>query len=79
MNQHRLNYELKPDSKFNEKLENFFSTTLTNKEKSLTDNEKVEINDLADALKARQDAEDDVEILPKVTRADIPLKREDAT
>ena len=75
-NQHRLNYELKPDSKFNEKLENFFSTTLTNKEKSLTDNEKVEINDLADALKARQDAEDDVEILPKVTREDIPLKRE---
>ena len=75
-NQHRLNYELKPDSKFNEKLENFFSTTLINKEKSLTDNEKVEINDLADALKARQEAEDDVEILPKVTREDIPLKRE---
>tara|TARA_B100000401_G_scaffold175631_1_gene117926 strand:+ start:679 stop:3519 length:2841 start_codon:yes stop_codon:yes gene_type:complete len=75
-NQHRLNYELKPDSRFNEKLEDFFSNNLKLKENSLTDDEKVEINDLANALKARQDAEDDVEILPKVTKEDIPLSRE---
>ena len=75
-NQHRLNYELKPDSRFNEKLEDFFSTNLKRKKNSLTDDEKEEINDLANALKARQEAEDDVEILPKVTKEDIPLTRE---
>ena len=75
-NQHRLNYELKPDIKFNENLENFFSTTLKNKEESLTHSEKEEINTLAHALKQRQEAVDDVEILPKVTIQDIPVKRE---
>ena len=75
-NQHRLNYELKPDIKFNENLENFFSTTLKNKEESLTHSEKEEINTLAHALKLRQEAVDDVEILPKVTIQDIPVKRE---
>ena len=73
-NQHRLNYELKPDPKFNENLENFFSSTLKNKEEVLTDKDIDEINDLAKALKARQEAIDDVEILPKVTTQDIPLK-----
>ena len=75
-NQHRLNYELKPDPKFNENLENFFSSTLRTKEKALTDKDIREINNLAKALKDRQDAVDDVEILPKVTKRDIPLKRE---
>jgi len=75
-NQHRLNYELKPDPKFNEKLEDFFSSNLKLRENSLTNDEKKEINDLANALKARQEAEDDVEILPKVTKKDIPLVRE---
>jgi len=74
-NQHRLNYELKPDPKFNENLENFFSSTLKSKEETLTDKDIGEINDLAKALKARQEAIDDVEILPKVNKQDIPLKR----
>ena len=75
-NQHRLNYELKPDPKFNESLENFFSSTLRSKEEALTDKDVGELNDLAKALKDRQEAVDDVEILPKVTKQDIPLKRE---
>ena len=75
-NQHRLNYELKPDPKFNENLENFFTSTLKTKEKTLTDKDKIEINDLDNALQARQEAVDDVEILPKVTKQDIPLKRD---
>ncbi|EKO36290.1 peptidase M16C associated [SAR86 cluster bacterium SAR86E] len=75
-NPHRLNYELKPDKKFNENLESFFSSTLKDKEQSLTNRDKEDINDLAKALKIRQEKEDDVEILPKVTIADIPLKRE---
>ena len=78
-NQHRLNYELKPDPKFNENLENFFASTLKSKEKMLTDKDIGEINNLAEALKARQEAVDDVEILPKVTKQDIPLKREYAS
>ena len=78
-NQHRLNYELKPDPKFNENLENFFASTLKSKEEVLTDRDIGEINDLAEALKARQEAVDDVEILPKVTIQDIPLKREYAS
>ena len=75
-NQHRLNYELKPDPKFNENLENFFASKLKRKEETLTDKDIGEINDLAEALEARQEAVDDVEILPKVTKQDIPLKRE---
>ncbi len=75
-NPHRLNYELKPDPNFNENLENFFSSSLRSKEETLTDKEIEEINDLAKALKARQEAVDDVEILPKVTKQDIPLMRE---
>ncbi|MDC0079709.1 insulinase family protein [Pseudomonadota bacterium] len=78
-NQHRLNYELKPDPKFNENLENFFASTLKSKEEILTDKDIEEINDLAKALKARQEAVDDVEILPKVTKQDIPIKREYAS
>ena len=78
-NQHRLNYELKPDPKFNENLENFFASTLKSKREVLTDRDIGEINDLAEALKARQEAVDDVEILPKVTIQDIPLKREYAS
>jgi Zn-dependent M16 (insulinase) family peptidase len=78
-NQHRLNYELKPDPKFNENLENFFASKLKSKEEMLTDKDIGEINDLAAALKARQEAVDDVEILPKVTKQDIPLKRDYAS
>ena len=75
-NAHRLTYELKPDPKFNDKLEEYFSSRLKQKESTLSQNEKDEINELSDALKARQDAVDDAEILPKVTIDDIPLKRE---
>ena len=78
-NQHRLNYELKPDPKFNENLENFFASTLKSKEEILTNKDIEEINNLAKALKARQEAVDDVEILPKVTKQDIPIKREYAS
>ena len=75
-NQHRLNYELKPDPKFNEKLENFFASTLKSKEEALTNQDIEQINNLAKELKERQEAVDDVEILPKVTKQDIPLKRD---
>ena len=75
-NPHRLTYELKPDPNFNKALEQYFSSALKEKESSLTHSDKETINQLADALKLRQEAIDDIEILPKVTIHDIPLKRE---
>ena len=76
INSHRLTFELKPDSGFNENIEGYFSSTLKEKEQTLTDIDKNKIIKLADDLKTRQEAEDDVSLLPKVTIADIPLKRE---
>jgi Zn-dependent M16 (insulinase) family peptidase len=75
-NSHRLTYELKPDSKFNDNLEEYFSSTLKEKEETLTDLDKSKIMKLADDLKTRQEADDDASLLPKVTIEDIPLKRE---
>ena len=75
-NSHRLTYELKPDSSFNDNLEEYFSSTLKEKEETLTDLDKNKIIKLADDLKARQEADDDASLLPKVTIEDIPLKRE---
>ena len=76
INSHRLTFELKPDSGFNENIEEYFSSTLKEKEQTLTDIDKNKIIKLADDLKTRQEAEDDVSLLPKVAIADIPLKRE---
>ncbi|MDO7750447.1 MAG: insulinase family protein, partial [SAR86 cluster bacterium] len=75
-NSHRLTYELKPDSSFNDNLEEYFSSKLKEKEDTLSDLDKNKIIKLADDLKIRQEAEDDVSLLPKVTIEDIPLKRE---
>jgi hypothetical protein len=75
-NSHRLTYELKPDSSFNDNLEEYFSSTLKEKEETLTDLDKNKIMKLADDLKTRQEADDDASLLPKVTIEDIPLKRE---
>jgi len=75
-NSHRLTYELKPDSSFNDNLEEYFSSTLKEKEETLTDLDKSKIMKLADDLKTRQEADDDASLLPKVTIEDIPLKRE---
>lgn len=75
-NSHRLTYELKPDSSFNDNLEEYFSSKLKEKEDTLSDLDKNKIIKLADDLKIRQEAEDDASLLPKVTIEDIPLKRE---
>ena len=76
LNPHRLTYELKPDVNFNENLDTYFSSKLKEKEQALTVDEKNNIIKLANDLKQRQEAIDDVNILPKVTISDIPLKRE---
>ena len=74
-NDHRLNYSLVPDVNFNKKNEEKILKKVDEKSKKLTNKQKVEINLLAKDLKKRQNKVDDPEILPKVTKEDIPQKR----
>ena len=74
-NAHRLNYSLIPDSGLNKKNEAKLIKKVEEIAKNLSDSEKNEISLLAKDLKKRQDKIDDPEILPKVTKLDIPPKR----
>ena len=74
-NNHRLNYSLIPDTEFNRKTEERIQKKLTEKTEALTESEKDNIVKLAVALEKRQESIDDPEILPKVTKDDIPEKR----
>ena len=74
-NPHRLNYSLIPDIGLNKKNEAKLLKKVEEIAKNLSDSEKNEISLLAKDLKNRQDKIDDPEILPKVTKLDIPSKR----
>ena len=74
-NNHRLNYSLIPDVGFNKKNDEKILNKIKKKSKSLTIDDKNEIKVLAKSLKERQNSVDDPEILPKVTKDDIPSSR----
>ena len=74
-NSHRLNYSLIPDIEFNKKNEAKLLNKVQKISKDLSDNEKDEIRLLTKDLKNRQNKIDDPEVLPKVTKLDIPPKR----
>ena len=74
-NNHRLNYSLIPDVGFNKKNDEKILNKIKKKSKSLTSDDKNEIKVLAKSLKERQNSVDDPEILPKVTKDDIPSSR----
>ncbi len=74
-NNHRVNYALIPDPEFNNKNEEKIKNKIAKKSKDLSDNDKQQIIDLASELKKRQEAIDDPEVLPKVTKEDIPHTR----
>ena len=74
-NNHRLNYSLIPDLGFNKKNDEKILNKIKKKSKSLTSDDKNEIKVLAKSLKERQNSVDDPEILPKVTKDDIPSSR----
>ena len=74
-NTHRLNYSLIPDVSFNKKNEDKILKKIEEKSKRLSKTDRKEINILAKNLKDRQNQEDNPEILPKVTKQDIPEKR----
>jgi len=74
-NNHRVNYALIPDPEFNNKNEEKIKDKVTQKSKDLSEEDKQQIVDLASELKKRQEAIDDPEVLPKVTKEDIPHTR----
>ena len=74
-NPHRVNYCLAPDIEFNSKNEKIIKEKIDEKSKNLTLEDKERIIELTKNLKIRQEKSDDPEILPKVTKEDIPKMR----
>jgi Zn-dependent M16 (insulinase) family peptidase len=74
-NPHRVNYCLAPDVEFNSKNEQKIKEKIKEKTKKLSEKEKVRIIELTKNLKLRQEKQDNPELLPKVTKADIPKTR----
>ena len=74
-NPHRVNYCLAPDIEFNSKNEKIIKEKIDEKSKNLTLEDKERIIELTKNLKTRQEKSDDPEILPKVTKEDIPKIR----
>jgi len=74
-NSHRLNYSLIPDTEFNRKNEEKIQQKVIERTRDLSQKDKEDIIQLANDLESRQNAHDDPEILPKVTKDDIPQSR----
>ena len=74
-NNHRVNYSLIPDVNFNKKIEKKIQDKLDKYTNTLSIDDKNKIAYIAKSLEKRQSQVDDPEILPKVTKSDIPLKR----
>lgn len=71
-NPHRVALTLAPDTALTQAREKSEQDRLENLARSLDDAGRAEILDLAEKLRERQGLEDDPDILPKVTLADIP-------
>ncbi|MDG2501379.1 MAG: insulinase family protein [Porticoccaceae bacterium] len=73
-NQHRIRLVMKPDSELARQKEQAEKDRLSEINANLSDDEKQAIVDSAAALKARQEMEENLEILPKVGIADVPTE-----
>ena len=71
-NQHRVNYSLAPDVNFNKINEDKIKDKIDKRSRELSQNDKKRIQDLTKDLKQRQEKVDNPDILPKVTKEDIP-------
>lgn len=71
-NPHRICLTLVPDAELSAKQDADEKAKLANIKAGLTDAQAQAIVDLAAALKARQEQEDDPSILPEVTKEDVP-------
>ena len=78
-NNHRLTYSLVPDTELNKKNEEKIQNKVLDITKSLSEQDKEQLVKLANALEERQNTIDDPEVLPKVTREDIPKIRKYAS
>ncbi len=74
-NPHRVNYCLAPDLDFNSKNEKKIKEKINEKSKNLSIKDKERIIELTKNLKLRQEQSDNPELLPKVTKDDIPKTR----
>ena len=74
-NPHRVNYCLAPDVDFNSKNEKKIKEKINKKSKNLSIKDKERIIELTKNLKLRQEKSDNPELLPKVTKDDIPKTR----
>lgn len=72
-NQHRVTLTMTPDVQISERRSNAERDKLVMMKSALNDDEAQKIVQLAAALADRQTQEDDPEILPKVTLADVPV------
>jgi Zn-dependent M16 (insulinase) family peptidase len=73
-NQHRTRLVLKPDPELGQQKEQAEKERLANIKAALSEREKQQIVDEAAALKARQEMEEDLEVLPKVGIEDVPAE-----
>ena len=78
-NNHRLTYSLVPDTELNKKNEEKIQNKVLDITKSLSEQDKEQLVKLANDLEERQNTIDDPEVLPKVTRGDIPKIRKYAS
>ena len=78
-NNHRLTYSLVPDTELNKKNEEKIQNKVLDITKNLSEQDKEQLVKLANDLEERQNTIDDPEVLPKVTREDIPKIRKYAS
>ncbi len=74
-NNHRLNYSLIPDAELNKKNEEKIQNKVFEITKNFSSDDKEKLIKLANDLEKRQNSIDDPEVLPKVTKEDIPKTR----
>ena len=74
-NNHRLTYSLIPDTELNKKNEEKIQNKVFEITKNFSSNDKEKLIKLANDLEKRQNSVDDPEVLPKVTKEDIPITR----
>ena len=70
-NRHRVRYTLQPDSALNEESKRLEEASLTDLKASLNDQQAQQIRQQAADLKDRQEQQDNEQILPQVTLADV--------
>jgi len=74
-NNHRLTYSLIPDTELNKKNEEKIQNKVFEITKNFSSDDKEKLIKLANDLEKRQNSTDDPEVLPKVTKEDIPKTR----